>query len=70
MRGEAVAMSATLFDAFGGFEDGVDQDRFFDAVLGFKLREKLIEIMDVPCAFDFRQHNDVELLPDRGDDLV
>jgi hypothetical protein len=33
-------------------------------VLGFKLGEKLIEIMDVPGALDLRQHDDVELLPD------
>jgi len=30
----------------------VDQDRFLDRVLGFKLGEKLIEIMDVPRTFD------------------
>ena len=39
-------------------------------VLGFELRQKLIEIMDVPGAFDLRQHDDVELLADRGDDLA
>ena len=58
-----------IIDAFGGFEDGVDQDRLLDAVLGFELREKLIEIMDVPRALDLRQHDDVELLADCGDDL-
>ena len=54
---------------FGGLEDRVDEDRFFDAVLGFELRQKLIEIVDVPGAFDLRRHDDVELLPDGGDDL-
>ena len=58
-----------VVDAFGGLEDGVDQDRLFHTVLGFELRQKLIEIMDVPDAFDLRQHDDVELLADRGDDL-
>ena len=58
-----------IVDALGGFENGVDQDRFLDAVLGFELRQKLIEIMDVPGAFDLRQHDDVELLADGGDDL-
>ena len=58
-----------VVDALGGLEDGVDEDRFFDGVLGFELRQKLIEIMDVPGAFDLRQHDDVELLADRGDDL-
>ena len=26
-----------IFDAFGGFQNGVDQDRGFDAVAGFEL---------------------------------
>ena len=43
---------------------------FSDRVLGLELGEQLIEIMDVPCAFDLRQHDDVELLADRGDDLA
>ena len=58
-----------VVDAFGGLQDGVDEDRLFDGVLGFELRQKLIEIMDVPGAFDLRQHDDVELLADGGDDL-
>ena len=65
MRGEATRDRGDIVDALGGLEDGVDQDRLLDAVLGLELGQKLIEIMDVPCALDLRQHDDVELLPDR-----
>ena len=58
-----------IVDALGGFQDGMDQDRLLDRVLGLKLGEKLVEIMDVPFAFDLRQHDDVELVADGGDDL-
>jgi hypothetical protein len=58
-----------IVHALGGFQDGVDQDRFFHAVFGFKLGEQLIEIMNVPGALDLGQHDDIELLPDGGDDL-
>ena len=59
-----------IVHAFGGFQDGVNEDRLFHAMLGFELGEQLIEIMDVPGALDLRQHDDVELLADRGDDLA
>jgi len=59
-----------VVDALGGLQDGVNQDRLFHLVFCFELGEKLIEIMDVPGALDLRQHDDVELLPDRGDDLA
>jgi hypothetical protein len=39
-------------------------------MLGFKLGEKLVQIMNVPRALDLRQHDDVEFLPDGGDDLA
>ena len=41
-----------------------------DRVLGLKLGEQLIEIVDVPCAFDLGQHDDVEFPADGGDDLA
>ena len=69
MRGEAVAIASTLLTPCGGFENGVDQDRPLDGVAGFELGQKLVEIMDVPGALDLGQHDDVELVADRGDDL-
>ena len=59
-----------VVDAFGGFEDGVDEDRFFHRVLGLELGEQLVEIMDVPFALDLRQHHDIELAADGGDNLT
>ena len=35
----------------------------------FELRQKLIEIVNVPRPFDLRQHDDVELVADGRDDL-
>ena len=69
MRGEAVGDRVDVVDAFRGFENGMDQDRLLDRVPCFELRQQLIEIMDVPGAFDLRQHDDVELVADGGDDL-
>ena len=40
-----------------------------DDVARFELGEQLVEIMDVPRPLDLRQHNDVELVADGGDDL-
>ena len=59
-----------ILHALGGFEQGVDQDRPLQAVAGFELRQQLVEIMNVPRAFDLRQHHHVELVADGGDDLV
>ena len=56
-----------IHDALGGFQDGVDQDRLVDAMPRFELRQQLIEIMDVPRPIDLRQHDDVELVADGGD---
>ena len=58
-----------VVDALGGFNESMDQDRLSDAVFGFELGEKLIEVMNVPWSFDLRQHDDVELGSNRGDDL-
>ena len=55
-----------VLDAFGGFENGVDQDRLGDAVPGFELGEQLVEIMNVPGALDLGQHDHVELVADRA----
>ena len=68
MRGEAARDRLDIVDAFGGLEDGVDQDRLFHAMLRFELREQLVEIVDVPGAIDLGQHHHVELVADRGDD--
>ena len=69
MRGEAAAIASTLLTPCGGLQNGVDQDRPLDGVAGFELGQKLVEIVDVPGAFDLGQHDDVELVADRGDDL-
>ena len=47
----------------------MDQDRLCNFVLSFKLRQELVEIMDVPRAFDFRQHDDINLVAGVCDDL-
>ena len=58
-----------VVDAFGGFQNGVNEDRLLDCVFGFELGQKLIEIVNVPGAFDLGQHHHIELAADRGDDL-
>ena len=58
-----------VVDAFRRLQDGMNEDRLLDAMLGFELCQKLIEIVDVPRPFDLRQHDDVELVADRRDDL-
>jgi hypothetical protein len=62
MRGEALAIAATLLTPSA-------VSRMAWIRIGF-LTACLIEIMDVPGAFHLRQHDDVELLADRGDDLL
>ena len=39
-------------------------------MFGFELGEQLIEIMDVPRALDLRQHHDIELVADGGDNFT
>ena len=58
-----------IVDALRRFQNGVDHDRLFDLVPRFELGQQLVEIMDVPGPFDLGQHDDVELVADRGDDL-
>ena len=50
-----------VVDALGRLQNGVDQDRLREPVLGFELGQKLIEIVDVPRPLDLGQHDDVEL---------
>ena len=59
-----------VIDAFRSFQDGVDENRLLHPVLGFKLGKELIEIVNVPGAVDLRQHDDVELITHRADDLA
>ena len=58
-----------VVDALRRLEDGVDQDRLFDLVARFELRQQLVEIVDVPGPLDLGQHDDVELVADGADDL-
>ena len=58
-----------IVDALRRLQDGVDQNRLFDLVPRFELRQQLVEIVDVPGTVDFRQHDDVELAADRAHDL-
>ena len=58
-----------VLDALGGLQNGVDHDGLGHAVLRLELGEELVEIGDVPGAFDLGQHDDVELVSDRADDL-
>ncbi len=69
MRGEAAAIVSTFIDAFGGLQNGVDQDRLLHRMPRLELRQQLIEIMDVPGAIDLGQHDDVELVADRRDQI-
>ena len=64
-RGDGV----DVLDAFGRLQNGVDQDRLRHAVPRLELRQQLVEIVDVPGALDLGQHDDVELVADRADDL-
>ena len=50
-----------VVDAFRRLENGMDQDRLGQDVLGLELRQQLVEIVDVPGAFDLRQHDHIEL---------
>ena len=56
-----------VVDALGGFQNRVDQNRPLDRVAGFELGQELVKIVNVPGAFDLGQHDDVELVTDRGD---
>ncbi len=58
-----------ILDALRGFEQRMDQDRASDAVLGFELRQELIDVVDVPRALDLGHDDDIELVADGADDL-
>ena len=50
-----------VLDALGRLQDGVDEDRLVQRVLGLELGQQLIEIVDVPGPLDLGQHDHVEL---------
>jgi len=58
-----------VVDAFCGFNEGVDEDRLAHPMFSFELGEQLIEVMNVPGAFDLWQHYHVELVARGGDNL-
>ena len=58
-----------IVDALRRLQNGVDHDRLCDLVPRFELGEQLVEVMDVPGPVDLGQHDDVELVADRRDDL-
>ncbi len=58
-----------IVDALRGLQNGVNEDRLAHRMLRLKLRQKLVEVVDVPGALDLGQHDDVELAADGGDDL-
>ena len=49
-------------NAFSRFEDGVEEDRARETGLGLQLGNELVRVMDVPRAFDLRDHDHVELV--------
>ena len=69
MRGEAVAIASTLLTPCAVSRMAWIRIGLLDRMPGLELRQQLVEIVDVPGAFDLRQHDDVELVADRGDDL-
>src|SRR5262249_33447423 len=76
-RAEADAMHAwrgggdrrDIIYAVSRLEDRMNQDRPADALACFELGEELVEIVNVPRSVDFRQHDDIELVSHRADDL-
>ena len=69
MRGRGGGDGVDVLDALGGLQDGMDEDRLLDPVPGLELRQQLVDVVDVPRPLDLRQHDDVELGADLGDDL-
>ncbi len=59
-----------VLDALSGFQQGMDEDRLGDLVASLKQREVLVDEVDVPRTLDFGDHDDVELVADRADDLA
>ena len=58
-----------VVDALGRLENGVDQDRLLDRVLGLELGQELVEVVDVPRPLDLGQHDHVELVAGGRNDL-
>jgi hypothetical protein len=46
----------------------VDEDRALQAVLGLELGEQPVDVVDVPGALDFRDHDHVEAVADLADE--
>ncbi len=53
-----------IVDALRRFQNGMDQDRLAQFVSCLKLRQQLIEVVNVPGAIDLGQHDGVELVAD------
>jgi hypothetical protein len=49
-----------VLDPLRRLQDGVNQDRLAQGMLGLELGKQLIEIVDVPRPLDLGQHDDVE----------
>ena len=69
MRGDAVAIAATLSTPSAVSRMAWIRIGFSTACLRLELGEQLVEIVDVPRPLDLGQHDDVELVADRADDL-
>ena len=69
MRGEASAISSTFLTPSAVSRMAWIRIGLVTPCRGFELSQQLVEIMNVPGAFDLGQHDDVELVADGGDDL-
>ncbi len=58
-----------VLDPFCSLQNGMDEDRLFNPVPCFELRQKLVEIVDIPHPLDLRQHDHIELVADRRHNL-
>ena len=54
--------SIDVLDAFGGFQNSVDENGLLKPMLGLELSEQLVHIVDVPVAFNLGHHQHVELV--------
>ena len=55
-------------DAERGLEDGVDEDRPLELVLGLELRQQAVDVVDVPRPLDLGDHDDLEPVADLADE--
>ena len=60
---------AHILDALRRLQNGMNEDRLAQTVSCFELRQELVEVIDIPCAFDLRQHDHVELIAHGCNDL-